>query len=342
MEFPGEKLLIRLVDLLDFTIRGLVKPWQIERTINAETKSGLRRMMQHERARQNLQLVREGKASIDENGDLSAQESQNCKIPLTPESNSGLQELFLAVQAEANQSDLYRLANILQEFQWAKDAAQDVPDEEVSDEPVDPDWFARWRNWAQDVSTESMQVMWGRVLAGEAQKPGTYSLHTLDLLSRLSPQDAELISKAATMVIDNLIYRSIKLEKGRRNVIDLDAFGLSFLDCLMLGGIGIINEIGSIATHTLRKKGENRVFASQTKAVKVTCVDQMTTIKCEAYPLTLVGRELCKLSSQPTNECFLQEFASTLKGESVTVEVGDWQPIPDEPTRIKLINLVKV
>ena len=68
-------------------------------------------------------------------------------------------------------------------------AAHKLP-ENVSEEPVPPDWTARFFESVKDVSDETMQSLWSSILAGEVASPGQTSLRTLDVLKNLSPQDA--------------------------------------------------------------------------------------------------------------------------------------------------------
>ena len=332
MDFPGEKLVIRLIDLFDDTVRGFAKPWQISRIAAAEAKADLHKMMSQEQGKQNVQLVREGKAAIDEAGCLIPQENQDSQIPSTTEGVSNLNALLQVVQKDSTLSELEHLGNILQDFQWAINAAKEIPDEEVSDEPVDPDWFARWRTWAQDVSSETMQRMWGRVLAGEVQRPGTYSMHTLDVLSRLSRRDAKLVEKAASFVIDDFVFTPT----------NLDNFRLSHLDCLALVGLGILNAVDSQCTVSLDQKDAYRLYYCQTKIVKVTSVGQNVSITFKAHLLTLVGRELCKLRPVPANEEYLREFARLLKSDDVKVEMGNWQPWRDSNEKIETFDLEEI
>jgi hypothetical protein len=62
--------------------------------------------------------------------------------------------------------------------------------EEVSDVPVDSDWATRFFREAQDVSNEQMQQIWGKLLAGEVTKPGSFSTRTLAVVSNLSSVEA--------------------------------------------------------------------------------------------------------------------------------------------------------
>lgn len=57
---------------------------------------------------------------------------------------------------------------------------------------VEDDWIANFFDKCRIVSDSDMQSLWSRVLAGEANIPGTYSKRTVNFLSDLSKADAEL------------------------------------------------------------------------------------------------------------------------------------------------------
>jgi hypothetical protein len=52
-------------------------------------------------------------------------------------------------------------------------------EEPVPKEPPNEDWLNVFERFAEDASTERMQGLWGRVLAGEIRQPGRFSLRTL-------------------------------------------------------------------------------------------------------------------------------------------------------------------
>jgi Protein of unknown function (DUF2806) len=74
--------------------------------------------------------------------------------------------------------------------------------ERVSEEKPDEDWITRFFSSAQDISSEEMQMLWGRVLAGEIKKPGTYSLKALDLLKNLTKNDAAVLEHVGRLSIN--------------------------------------------------------------------------------------------------------------------------------------------
>ena len=71
-------------------------------------------------------------------------------------------------------------------------AAAVLEDKRVNDQEIDHDWTARFFNDVQDVSSEEMHVLWGRILAGQIEKPGNTSLRTLGVLRNLDQATARL------------------------------------------------------------------------------------------------------------------------------------------------------
>lgn len=107
-------------------------------------------------------------------------------------------------QSEVEITDLHRRAVrrwIEEEAQRQKNmediTAKALPqlDEEASPDSVENDWIVNFFDKSRIVSDNEMQELWSRVLAGEANAPGTYSKRTVNCLSDLDKGDAELFIK---------------------------------------------------------------------------------------------------------------------------------------------------
>ena len=61
-------------------------------------------------------------------------------------------------------------------------AADELQGKEIQDHTVDHDWTARFFNDVADVSSEDMQLLWSRILAGEIERPGSTSIRTIGIL----------------------------------------------------------------------------------------------------------------------------------------------------------------
>lgn len=69
-------------------------------------------------------------------------------------------------------------------------AAQDVaPD--AKPEQLDDEWLTRFFERARAVSDEDMQRLWGRILAGETNQPGSFSKRAVEALAMMSANEAE-------------------------------------------------------------------------------------------------------------------------------------------------------
>ena len=82
-----------------------------------------------------------------------------------------------------------------------RNAAAELGDGEVQEHEVDHDWTARFFNDVQDVSSEEMQKLWGKVLAGEVERPGSTSIKTLAILKNLDKSVAILFGKLCSTCV---------------------------------------------------------------------------------------------------------------------------------------------
>lgn len=81
-------------------------------------------------------------------------------------------------------------------------AASELPSE-VSREPVDLDWTTQFMDHAQDVNDDEMQVLWGRILAGEVASPGSYSKRTIGCLRTLDKWEAQAFTAFCSCAVQN-------------------------------------------------------------------------------------------------------------------------------------------
>ena len=62
--------------------------------------------------------------------------------------------------------------------------------------------MTKFERLAEDATSEDIQNMFGRILAGEIRKPGSFSPSTLHFVSMLEPDVAELIKRTLTLTLD--------------------------------------------------------------------------------------------------------------------------------------------
>ncbi|MDE0300496.1 MAG: DUF2806 domain-containing protein [Candidatus Poribacteria bacterium] len=95
-------------------------------------------------------------------------------------------------QAEKRQRNIKAVVN---------QAATELGDKNVPNSEPDHDWTARFFNEVQDVSSEGMQTLWARILAGKVERPESTSIKTLGILRNLDQHIATLFSRLCSLCV---------------------------------------------------------------------------------------------------------------------------------------------
>lgn len=129
-------------------------------------------------------------------------------------------------------------------------AAEKLGDKEVPNHEPDHDWTARFFNDVKDVSSEEMQLLWAKVLAGQVERPGNTSLRTLSILKNLDQSTAELFRKLCSACVSfrlksgegqyQLLDTRVPSLDGEPGLNALSKYGLDF------GVLNVLNEHGLI------------------------------------------------------------------------------------------------
>lgn len=80
-------------------------------------------------------------------------------------------------------------------------AASELGDKKIPDHEPDHDWIARFFEAVQDVSSDDMQKIWAKILAGEVENPGRASIRTLSILRNLDQTTAKLFQRLCSACV---------------------------------------------------------------------------------------------------------------------------------------------
>lgn len=108
--------------------------------------------------------------------------------------------------------------------------------EHVSEEKVSEGFKNRFFDKAKFVSDDEAQETWAKILAGEIEKPGSYSYRTLDILSNLTQGEAKIFEKVAQSFIYNYIFFFDQ-------EFFTNHFGIKYKDILLLSEIGLLHSL---------------------------------------------------------------------------------------------------
>ncbi len=126
-----------------------------------------------------------------------------------------------------------------------KKAANQLGETDVADSEPDHDWTARFFNEVQDISSEEMQSLWARVLAGEVKRAGSISVRTLGILKNLDQATARLFRTFCSACIflttdgKHILDARVSSLGSHAALNSLREYGLNFsaLNCLNEHGL---------------------------------------------------------------------------------------------------------
>lgn len=325
MEFPGEKLVIKLWETVaEKGIGSLFKPWQMRREGRVSIELKREELLVIAQAERDAALLRRGEklpsAVISRIAQDSSASRESGQVPALSLEQRATDELI--------SETIRRDANVTRALLHAEDVLSDDP-QLPPDEKVDDDWLFRWRESAAQVSGEELQNLWGRVLAGEVKAPGSYSLRTLEFLKNLSQQEAEAIAKLSQFVIGNVIYR------GKDTA--LEKYGISFDFLLNMQQLGVISGVEAIGMSTTwRSVDPSRFvqsFISNSLVLVATADDPQKEVSMSTYMLTAIGRQVSSLGTFDTNVEYLEEVGEHFKSQGFSVKIAKY--VRSTPTTIQ-------
>ncbi|WP_416670109.1 DUF2806 domain-containing protein [Egbenema bharatensis] len=131
---------------------------------------------------------------------LGGMEYEDGKIKILPESQESSEQLSLPNRTENRRKyqELRKQQNI--ESICANSAELLIGESQVAEDKPESDWINRFFEIAENISAEELQYIWGKILAGEIQKPGSFSFRTLETLKNMSRQEAENFCKLGQYV----------------------------------------------------------------------------------------------------------------------------------------------
>ncbi|MBM6593024.1 DUF2806 domain-containing protein [Microvirga sp. BT291] len=186
------------------------------------------------------------------------------------------------------------------------------------------DWIFQWREGAERTSSEDMQRLWARLLAGEVKQSGSFSLRTLSFVRTLDQYDAQLIARLAPFSIQGgwiAKYEAI-----------LGAAGLGFRELQHLEDLGLIIGIGGIGMRwrtDVTPPGPSLYVFHDNQAIRYESDSGTVRVEQPSMPLTRLGQEVLKLGSFTAPAAYIQALADDLKQKGLRVSRSVVEPTGD-------------
>lgn len=177
------------------------------------------------------------------------------------------------------------------------------PVNEYRIDSIDNTWIMNFMDYIKNICDEELKIIWSKILAGELEKPGKYSLRTLEEVKKISKKDAELFSKLAGFIMKSeSTYFILKDNEV------LEEYGISYEDIILLDEIGFIKDDAKIINYV----------SNQAKIIYndlfVFIVGKNEKLSLNIYKLTEVGEEVFSLlQNTNSNINFLSRYAEKHK-----------------------------
>lgn len=167
-----------------------------------------------------------------------------------------------------------------------------------------------------------MQILWGKVLAGEIKSPNSYSLRTLELLRNLSKNDAEVFTKIAKYRIRlSNIYFIPTLESNpylKTNSL------INFDNILHLEEIGLLktSQVLGIKIADTGDKRRSETFWFGEIALVVYKKEHTPSHVIDGFHFSRAGIELAHLIPVIEEENYITSFANSIKISESNMQFG--------------------
>ncbi|KPN17586.1 hypothetical protein AO715_03410 [Xanthomonas sp. Mitacek01] len=302
------KPLTRLIEVISAGVGAVARPYLVRRNADAKAYAvkSIANALGEVAEQHHLQVL------VKDEGIEVWQRPDDRTLRLDPVSEED------RTQARAEYQERKRQSNVEQITSAA--AAELAGDESVPDNAPDEDWVARFFSAAQDVSSDQMQELWGRILAGEIRRPGSFSLRTLDFVRNITKSDAELLEKMVNMAVTLggmamvPILDKAWMEKERQ-LVEADLFALSELGAMFPTTLALNNFMNGTPGSVLLISGRRILMVDMAAPAQ--------EVQMEIWKFTQVGREVIELIAPDGDREHLEKIGRHYADHGASVRLAE-------------------
>jgi len=195
---------------------------------------------------------------------------------------------------------------------------------------LEEDWINIFASYAEKASSERLRQLWGRILAGEIRKPGSFAPSTLRTISEMDAEIATAFQEVVALRLEtNMLLKPSPLE------------GDLLLKWTFLEEVGLFQEVnGSLTMIYSSTDGEHGVITTRNYSLRITFKKQIPNISIQMVKITRVGQQIADIL--PWDEiATLKGIARRIAEESDGLDLG--QIIGRDQGRItsRIIEVIK-
>lgn len=210
------------------------------------------------------------------------------------------------------------LITILQKL--AEDEVNPLTPEDFAGAKISEDWLYRWKNYAEKVSHQEIQMMWAKILKGEIKRPSSFSYRLMDFMDKLSQSDIEKIKELFGFVdIQNYV-----VFRGKDDIAYLAKQGKTKGWFQTMSELGVLNvaTTGFVNVNTkldLEKDNPfHLVYKNEILVIKPINEFKLSTLY---YELSDIGKQLFSISQVETNFEYLVALRDSFISDGFDCEI---------------------
>jgi hypothetical protein len=195
-------------------------------------------------------------------------------------------------------------------------AIEGLPNEAKVEE-LEEDWIAHFFDKCDKVSDDQMQSLWASLLTGEATNPGTYSKRTVNFISSMDKEDAEVFRKFCQFTW--MIGEPKPLIFDITNDIYIKN-GIGFNELKHLEDIGLITlEMTAGYINTGFGKVAHFYYFGELTKIEFQTENPNNKLKIGKALFTQTGKELVKICNAEKNQEFYEYAIKQLSNSGAVV-----------------------
>ena len=193
---------------------------------------------------------------------------------------------------------------------------------------ISEDFLEHFEDEARKQNTDSMRDLFARILAGEIQKPGSYSIKLIRILSEMTPQIARIFQSLCSICIAMPMKDDVRAATLGVEGNSLYGYGLGYGQLLELQEYGLIVFGFSLrisytesVVHSKRPYDVTKIlYQNQYWRLVPENVDKNHPLMIAGVPLTQIGRELFTVVDQKENPNYTKALHEYFQKMKMTME----------------------
>ncbi len=187
---------------------------------------------------------------------------------------------------------------------------------------LDAEWFLKWMDVAKRVGRDEIQAVLAKILSGEVQLPGSYSLRTLEVVKNLSHDELAAFQAFLALSTEQGFYFIGALS----DAATLQKYDLTFALYAHLAEIGLFNSSATLYMTFDIESNAPQVIQIGDKSLIISATPKKS-LRLDILKFTSVGREIYLLlyesSKNARKDIYVDDLIKHIKDKGFNVEKSD-------------------